>query len=280
MNFKNIVFYSCLLFLASCGSKKHTVQTKKKSKVVLVEPKPEVITSISLEEYISKQETKNLNKKIVNYIEQYAPIAVKEMQKHKIPASITMAQGILESNSGTSALASKSNNHFGIKCHTNWQGEKVYHDDDQRGECFRKYQYVATSYNDHSMFLVQRKRYAFLFDYSIYDYKKWAKGLQKAGYATDKKYPNKLINIIETYKLHKLDRVNENTNAEEELNEETEIETQIEPPVNTIANYYQVQKGDTLYSIAKKFNTEVAILKEINGLTDNTISIGQHLLTK
>ena len=129
------------------------------------------------------------------------------MHEHRIPASITLAQGILESGSGQGQLASKSNNHFGIKCHTSWKGERVYHDDDEDQECFRKYQYVETSYDDHSDFLVNRKRYAFLFDYNTNDYKKWAKGLKKAGYATDKKYPNKLISIIERYKLHAINKV-------------------------------------------------------------------------
>ena len=103
------------------------------------------------------------------------------MHKFNIPASITLAQGILESGNGKSFLASKSNNHFGIKCHTNWQGERVYYDDDKKGECFRKYQYATTSFRDHSTFLSRRKRYAFLFDYPKNDYKKWAKGLKKAG---------------------------------------------------------------------------------------------------
>lgn len=126
------------------------------------------------------------------------------MNKYKIPASITLAQGILESSDGNSELASKSKNHFGIKCHSDWQGEKVYHDDDKANECFRKYDNVRDSYDDHSKFL-QKKRYADLFSLSIKDYKGWAKGLKKAGYATNPKYAKLLIEIIEENNLYRFD---------------------------------------------------------------------------
>lgn len=139
------------------------------------------------------------------YIERYAPIAVSEMYRSGIPASITLAQGILESGSGRSELAIKSNNHFGIKCHNGWKGGKVYHDDDAKGECFRKYDNPEDSYEDHSDFLRYRDRYKFLFDFEITDYKSWAYGLKKAGYATDPSYPTKLISIIENYKLYVYD---------------------------------------------------------------------------
>jgi flagellum-specific peptidoglycan hydrolase FlgJ len=272
-----VVLYCCsLLILASCGSNKKVVQKKRNSGVVLVESKPEKLPSVKVNKHIKKlKKTKKvLNKNVLKYIKNYAAIAVKEMHEHKIPASITLAQGILESGSGKGELALKSNNHFGIKCHTGWQGERVYHDDDEQGECFRKYQYVATSYKDHSAFLTQRKRYAFLFNYRTKNYKKWAKGLKKAGYATDKKYPKKLIRIIETYKLNEFDNLKKKDFKDIEIPEKTK------KPAYTIGNYYQVKKGDTLYSIAKKFKTTVALLKEINGLKENTISIGQHLLTK
>jgi LysM repeat protein len=272
-----IVFYSVfLLILVGCGAKKKLVENKKNNGVVLLEPKPEELPSVNENKHIKKLKNtkKTLNNNVLKYIEDYAAIAVEEMQHHKIPASITLAQGILESGSGKSQLASKSNNHFGIKCHSGWKGERVYHDDDTRGECFRKYQYVATSYKDHSAFLSKRKRYAFLFNYDSKDYKRWARGLKKAGYATDKKYPNKLISIIETYKLNEFDKVKKKAVKIKESADK------IEKPAYTIGNYYQVEKGDTLYSIAKKFETTVAILKEINGLKENIISIGQHLLTK
>ena len=130
---------------------------------------------------------------------------MREMQEYKIPASITLAQGILESGNGKSELAKKSNNHFGIKCHSTWTGKRTYHDDDEKGECFRVYDSPADSYRDHSVFLAQGKRYAFLFDLKITDYKGWAKGLKQAGYATLPVYANVLINLIETYDLSQYD---------------------------------------------------------------------------
>ena len=138
------------------------------------------------------------------YIKEYAPLAIEQMDKYKIPASITLAQGLLESGAGRSVLARKSNNHFGIKCH-GWPGGKVYHDDDEKGECFRAYRKVEDSYEDHSQFLKNGPRYAFLFKLKITDYKGWAKGLKKAGYATDRSYANRLITIIEDYELYKYD---------------------------------------------------------------------------
>lgn len=139
------------------------------------------------------------------YIEKYAPIAVEEMYRSGIPASITLAQGILESGSGQSQLAIKANNHFGIKCH-NWKGKGMKFDDDEKDECFRVYKNPEESYRDHSDFLRYRDRYKFLFDYKITDYKSWAYGLKKAGYATDPGYPVKLIKIIEDYKLYEYDK--------------------------------------------------------------------------
>jgi LysM repeat protein len=140
------------------------------------------------------------------YIEKYSSLAVEEMYRSGIPASITLAQGLLESGNGCSELALKSNNHFGIKCHNNWEGKKVYYDDDAKGECFRKYPNPEDSYRDHSDFLRYRARYRFLFDYPVTDYKAWAFGLKKAGYATDPEYPTKLIKLIEDYELHQYDR--------------------------------------------------------------------------
>ncbi len=139
------------------------------------------------------------------YIEKYASLAVEEMYRSGVPASITLAQGLLESNSGMSELAVKGNNHFGIKCH-NWSGKKMYHDDDRRGECFRVYKTADESFRDHSDFLRYRDRYKFLFDLNPTDYKGWAHGLKKAGYATDPAYPKKLIKLIEDYDLDQYDK--------------------------------------------------------------------------
>ena len=141
-----------------------------------------------------------LNKAEV-YISSYKDIAVAEMNQFGIPASITLAQGILESGNGESRLATEGKNHFGIKCHDNWNGETIIEDDDEKGECFRKYSKVADSYRDHSLFLTERERYSSLFDLSPTNYKAWAKGLKKAGYATNPKYPSLLIDLIKKYDL-------------------------------------------------------------------------------
>lgn len=139
------------------------------------------------------------------YIEKYKKIAVEEMKRSGIPASITLAQGMLESENGNSSLALKSNNHFGIKCHNNWDGKKVYHDDDRNNECFRKYPSSEDSYRDHTDFLMNTSRYNKLFEYKSNDYKSWAKGLKKAGYATSRTYAQDLIRIIEENQLYRLD---------------------------------------------------------------------------
>lgn len=270
------IICSCLLLLimSSCGSKK-SVRNKKDTGVVITESKPLVLPSVNEVTLIKKLARKNpkLSKKTLAYIQKYAAIAVREMHAYKIPASITLAQGILESGSGGSALAVKSNNHFGIKCHTGWTGQRVYHDDDAKGECFRKYVYTETSYKDHSLFLTQRRRYAFLFEYDIKDYKKWAYGLRKAGYATDKKYPAKLLKFIKEYELYKFDKVEESgfTKKIKKLNKKSSKKAKKR------GRYYKVRKGDTLYAISKKFKVSIAVLKASNNLIDNTISIGERL---
>ncbi len=148
---------------------------------------------------------KQQNPEVIAYVEHYYPHAIRDMEKYGIPASIKLAQGVLESGWGKSDLATRSNNHFGIKCKSDWTGKKVYHDDDELQECFRSYDDVYESYNDHSLFLVSGKRYAFLFDYKTDDYKSWARGLKKAGYATNPVYAEKLIDLIELYELYKYD---------------------------------------------------------------------------
>lgn len=145
------------------------------------------------------------SKVTLNYIETYKDLAMREMQEYKIPASITLAQGILETSSGTSELFRKSNNHFGIKCHKGWTGKTVTHDDDEENECFRAYDTSEDSYRDHSLFLTQRKHYARLFDLKITDYKGWAKELKEAGYATSKTYSEDLIKQVELYNLARYD---------------------------------------------------------------------------
>ena len=147
------------------------------------------------------------------YISKYSDLAIFEMDNYNIPASITLAQAILESGNGESKLAIEAKNHFGIKCH-NWDGEKIYADDDLKNECFRKYSTVSQSFRDHSLFLVENKRYSSLFMLSKNDYEGWAKGLKKAGYATNPRYDKLLINLIEKYNLHTLDK---NTDSQQKI---------------------------------------------------------------
>ena len=336
------------LLLVACGSHKKTTSRKKMKAInvqtnqeVKVVPSTEALKEVEKAVEETKKDTNSyLSDVTLIYIEKFAPLAMEEMRKFKIPASITLAQGILESGSGQSSLASKSNNHFGIKCHTSWKGEKVYHDDDEKGECFRKYKYTATSYQDHSLFLSTRFRYASLFGLDNDDYKAWAKGLKKAGYATDRKYPNKLISYIEKYELYKYDKmvlegqnykyVSTNQEQTDELtstiknykegvvkrkeinergthivkNDETlySISQKYEIPIdeikalNTLSGnviykgqelklrrgtngykIYIVEKKDTLYSIARKYNVTVSKLKSSNHLKSNDLSVGQEL---
>lgn len=150
---------------------------------------------------ISQAGTAQLTEK---YIDQFASLAKEQMKKYGVPASITLAQGILESGNGNSELAKKANNHFGIKCHSTWEGERVYFDDDEKNECFRKYDDVRDSYEDHSLFL-KKPRYEELFELKITDYKGWAEGLKKCGYATSPTYATQLIQLIEKYGLDKYD---------------------------------------------------------------------------
>lgn len=208
------------------------------------------------------------------YIAIFAPIAIEEMEEYGIPASITLAQGLLESGAGQSNLVKKSNNHFGIKCHTQWRGPSTRHDDDKKKECFRKYIHPRESYRDHSLFLVNGNRYAFLFNYKITDYKSWARGLKKAGYATDPKYSSKLIKKIQTYRLDQYDQ----PKLAKRLSRRSKFKGKVAPQEKAQnQTYHKVQKGDTLYSISKKYKTSVAQLKAINGLKSNAIQIGDQL---
>jgi hypothetical protein len=201
------------------------------------------------------------------------------MRNYGIPASIILAQGILESGAGRGKLAVEANNHFGIKCHKDWLGESVRHDDDSAQECFRKYTQSSESYKDHALFLLGKKRYETLFTYEKDDYKSWAKGLRAAGYATDPNYPDKLISYIERYNLHQYD-CEVTGKSYTHINTALDIKKAIAAANSDDPNLYEVQKGDTLYSISKKFNLLVEELKQKNNLTDNAISIGQRLKVK
>lgn len=198
------------------------------------------------------------------YIEKFASVSVSEMKAHRIPASITLAQGILESASGRSRLARKANNHFGIKCHSNWKGERISHDDNSVAECFRKYDNPEQSYKDHSFFLTSKKRYSSLFRLKTTDYKGWAYGLRRAGYATDSRYPQKLIAIIERYNLSRFDK------------NFTKITDK--PVLNQLIHI--VKKGDTMYALSKKYGVSVESIKRANNLSTTSLSIGQKLVIK
>jgi len=213
---------------------------------------------VSTKGWTTKQKTQH-------YVNVYAPTAVAEMKKYQIPASITLAQGILESGMGQSTLARKANNHFGIKCHKGWRGKKIYHDDDKKGECFRVYKNPLDSYRDHSLFLKDRRRYAFLFELKRTNYTGWAKGLKKAGYATDPKYAKKLIRLIEEYRLYRFD-------SKRKFKKEAST-----PVVLKKGSIHKVKKGDTLYSISKKYNVSIEVLQTENNLKNKTIYIGQKL---
>lgn len=185
------------------------------------------------------------------YFDQYKDIAIEQMLHYNIPASITLAQGVFESGAGRSELARKANNHFGIKCNYGWAGKTSYHDDDERNECFRAYDSAYESYEDHSKFLVNGKRYRSLFDLKVTDYKGWARGLKAAGYATNPQYADKLIEIIQLYKLHRYDSA---TSYDKFMTDRTKDHPvngsmHIIKPYNK--NYYLiVRNGDTFKSIA------------------------------
>jgi len=272
-----------LLILVSCGSNRSTTDKNRKKEIdtrgeYLYAKSDDIIASYK------KENKGKVNDFTIAYIETYKNIAIDKMETYKIPASITLAQGILESGNGLSTLAKKSNNHFGIKCHSGWKGKRVYHDDDKKNDCFRKYPTAEGSFNDHSKFLTSRGRYEFLFDLKPDDYKAWAKGLKKAGYATDRKYPKKLISFIETFELYKYDDLVLDDKAYKRALKTDDRKFQDED--RSIADhtiddsdvFITVAKGDTLYSIARKNNLSVEELKRINGLDSNEISIGMKLL--
>ena len=199
--------------------------------------------------------------KTLDYIDKYKSLAIEEMKLYDIPASIKLAQAILESASGTSKLSKNANNHFGIKCHSSWEGEKVFMDDDKKNECFRKYENALASFEDHSLFLKKYNRYAFLFDFKITDYKAWAKGLKTAGYATNKKYADLLIKLIEENQLYELDKVKETQSIL------TEFSRNVYLHPNRI-KYVISKEGETLLEIAKEFDMRLWQLYKYNAIED------------
>lgn len=216
---------------------------------------------------------------IAEYIATYKNVAKDNMQQHGIPASITLAQGVLESGSGQGTLSRNANNHFGIKCHKEWDGPSVRHTDDAPDECFRKYDSPSESYRDHSLFLTSRSRYNSLFDLPKDDYKAWAHGLKKAGYATDPKYAEKLISLIERYSLYEYDK-ELLASLGLQTTQETKKEQGKANSLKSSSVTHVVKKGDTLYSISKQYNTSVAQVQKNNNLKGSMLSIGQILKIK
>jgi flagellum-specific peptidoglycan hydrolase FlgJ len=334
---KKIGAFALLAILASCGSTKPYIQTTKnekahkqsKSKTAL--PKKQGVANndktLTLE---STSRTTVYSEQVSQYVKTYKGIAQDNMKRHGIPASITLAQGILESGAGYGDLCVTANNHFGIKCHKDWTGDTVFHDDDAAGECFRKYDRPEESFEDHSKFLTTRSRYANLFTLGKDDYAAWARGLKSAGYATDPKYPDKLIGLIERFELAKYDAEVVNGTAKPEIDKNVAVKGELsgtgnviatkdfpktvaqkpivvpaEPKPETVINTpapttivqqapatpsiqeaatagetHLVAKGDTLYSISKKYNTTVDEIIKLNNLNGNAISIGQTLKVK
>lgn len=272
-----------LLFLAFLAVFASTCKTKQYSK-----------NNKQIEKNAKKENPNPISYTTLSYIDAFKAIAIEEMNKYGIPASITLAQGIIESGSGNSDLAKYANNHFGIKCTSDWKGKAYYRDDDNRNDCFRVYKDPRESYKDHSEFL-KRKRYAGLFELDKNDYRNWAIGLKNAGYATNPKYPELLINLIDKYQLYQYDqsesereKLAREDKVFKEINANIPNEKKLYTPVNVApkdppsnlenGKYHTVSQGDTLYKISQLYKISVDELKNLNQLPDNNIKIGQKLL--
>ena len=284
---KKIGLLFVVLIVLSCTSTKSVVRTTSTSKSTSVKKKESTASKAVVSQtpnnstptkkngaeidLVATSNVRTYEEEIKLYIANFNEIAKENMKSHGVPASVTLAQGILESGAGKGKLALSANNHFGIKCHKEWTGDSVKHDDDAAQECFRKYEHPQESYKDHSLFLTSRPRYSSLFKLDKGDYQAWAKGLKAAGYATDVKYPDKLIGLIERFELYKFDN---------EVLQRNYIPVKKDPVVEMSEGYYTIQQGDTLYSLSKKFNQTVEELQKMNNLTNATISIGQKIKIK
>lgn len=219
------------------------------------------------------------------YIAKFKDIAIQEMNQYGIPASIKLAQALLESGNGNSKLARQANNHFGIKCASGWTGKRILKDDDGINDCFRVYKHPEESYRDHSEFLL-RKRYAALFELDKNDYVSWAKGLKSAGYATNPKYADLLVSLIERYRLFQYDS---SESRIEKIQREERVFTEIvenipneakdaaaKPPV--ALQIHEVKQGETLFAIAKQYELSIELLRQINNIKGDRIIAGQLLL--
>lgn len=280
--YKSIILIVSIITLIGCNTSKSVIVTTKDrgSKAKAANVNSYKNTSSSEKKASNSEVIESTSKTVVTsdlingYVFHFKDIAMSNMKNFGIPASIILAQGILESGAGQGKLATTANNHFGIKCYTDWTGETTLHDDDASQECFRKYKNPEESFQDHANIVSKRTRYASLFSLPKGDYKAWARGLKLAGYATDPKYPEKLINYIERYHLDQYDHVvlGKNFVLDKSHNAKSSV------VINEKANLYEVKKGDTLYSISKKFNISIEELKKQNNIFDNAISIGQSIL--
>jgi len=237
--------------------------------------------------------SQNKQKSAFVYIDKYKDLAVQEMLITGIPASITLAQALHESANGTSQLAVKANNHFGVKCSSKWTGKKYYRNGNKKNSCYRKYPSVEDAYKDRSRFMTSNKKYASLFNYSNTNYKKWAYGLQKSGYASSKKYASHLIKTIELYKLYQFDLYDSTYFQKDSLgnlnfslrNDSFKVDStkikQIQQATVPVSNpeikYHVVKKGESLSTIAHKYKISVTKLKKLNGLHSDLIKPGKKL---
>ncbi|RAR74217.1 glucosaminidase domain-containing protein [Flavobacterium aciduliphilum] len=295
---KQLLFYAFFFIIVACGSTQHVVRTTPTTpakkpitrtvrKPIKANTKP-VVSNTNNDKTSTIESTSNVNTPpdsteileattavkvttamVQDYIEKYKAISKKDMVDYGIPASITLGQGILESGAGTGPLSVQANNHFGIKCHKEWNGPSVRYDDDEANECFRKYASPEESFRDHSLFLSSRAHYSSLFQLDKSDYRAWAMGLKNAGYATDPAYPTKLIGLIERYQLQKFDAEVLGTTY-----------TSTSSGNTTPSQLHQVSKGDTLYSISKRYNISIEDLKKKNNMANDSLSVGQNLIIK
>lgn len=272
---KRFILLLCAGFSISCTSQR-IVATEKKATPI---KKPQGVLII-------KGNKLENNFTATDYIDRFKDIAIEEMKKNGIPASITLAQGLLESGNGNGSLAREANNHFGIKCNTTWTGPTILKDDDAANECFRVYNSPEESYRDHSEFL-KRQRYAALFELDRNDYKGWAQGLKKAGYATNPRYAELLIDIVERYGLDQYDKAEVNLIAKvdreekvlHEISSESTIKKQQVPEKGPVAmKIYEVKAGDTLFTLSQRFGLTVEDIKILNSINGTDLKPGQLLL--
>ena len=300
MFYKTLIILCFLLIFSSCGSTKKIGTSKKPTQNTNVK-KPTVSAKPSQNNNRKKSKNSSENSQmleatsslkvtpqnVLEYIALFKTTAQHNMRQHGIPASIIMAQGILESGIGKGKLAKEANNHFGIKCHKEWDGDVIYHDDDSAGECFRKYKDATESYKDHALFLTSRNRYQPLFALDKNNYKGWATGLKNAGYATDPNYPNKLTSLIERYELFLLDEevLGNFSNSKQQTIDK--FENKLTKPIqnspkptdsNLKKKYHVVEAGQTLYSISRLYELNTDQFMKLNQLESTTLSLGQKLI--